>query len=91
MKNNGNEMTTLMQNMSKKMDSLQMTGNTDHDFAEMMIVHHQAAIEMAQAEIDSGNEEALKNLAKRIISDQTKEIKELQQWLKKQQHRTKLS
>lgn len=77
-------MTTLMQNMSKKMDSTQMTGNTDHDFAEMMIVHHQAAIEMAQVEVDSGNEETLKNLAKRIIKDQTKEIGELQQWLKKQ-------
>ncbi|MCA0398850.1 MAG: DUF305 domain-containing protein [Bacteroidetes bacterium] len=79
-----NEMMTPMQNMSKKMDSMHMTGNPDHDFAEMMIVHHQAAIEMAQTEIDSGKDTTIKKLAKRIIEDQTKEIEEMQQWLKNQ-------
>jgi uncharacterized protein (DUF305 family) len=64
---------------SKKMDSMHMTGNPDHDFAEMMIVHHLAAIEMAQTEIDSGKDTSIKKLAKRIIEDQTKEIEEMQQ------------
>jgi hypothetical protein len=31
-----NDMMIPMQNMSKKMDSMHMTGNPDHDFAEMM-------------------------------------------------------
>jgi uncharacterized protein (DUF305 family) len=78
-------MMDIMQQMNRKMGSMEMKGDADHDFAEMMIVHHQAAIEMAQAVIDSGNDAAIKDLAKRIIKDQTKEIEEMQQWLKKQQ------
>jgi uncharacterized protein (DUF305 family) len=77
-------MMDIMQQMNRKMGSMKMKGDVDHDFTEMMIVHHQAAIEMAQAEIDSGNDAAIKELAKRIIKDQTKEIEEMQQWLKNQ-------
>jgi uncharacterized protein (DUF305 family) len=80
---NANDMATLMKNMNKRMDSMQMTGDTDRDFAEMMIVHHQAAIDMAEEELKSGHDPFLKNLADRIIKDQAKEIEEMQQWLKK--------
>jgi uncharacterized protein (DUF305 family) len=81
---NANDMSTLMKDMNKKMDSMHMTGDPDHDFAEMMIVHHQAAIDMAEVERRSGNDPFMKNLADRIIKDQTKEIEEMKQWLKKQ-------
>lgn len=37
-----------------------------------------------QAEIGSGNEPVLKNLAKNIIKSQAKEIEEMRQWLNKQ-------
>jgi uncharacterized protein (DUF305 family) len=77
-------MMDLMQQMNSKMESTQMTGDADHDFAQMMIIHHQAAIDMARMEMDAGQDTGLKTLAKKIIDDQTKEINELQQWL--QQH-----
>jgi len=73
---------TIMHQMTSKMESMNMKGNVDHDFAEMMIVHHQAAIDMAQQEIDSGNDATLKMFAQKVIEVQGREIKELQQWLK---------
>lgn len=85
MKNQDNKMMTPMQNMNMKMNSMHMTGNPDHDFAEMMIVHHQGAIDMAQAELNSGKDPFLKSFAEKVIKDQTKEIEELQQWL--QEHK----
>lgn len=52
----------------------------DLQFIDTMIVHHQGAIDMAQlAEKQAGHEE-LKQLAKRIIEDQQKEIKQMQGW-----------
>jgi uncharacterized protein (DUF305 family) len=77
-------MMDVMLQMNSKMESMNMRGDVDHDFAEMMIVHHQAAIDMAQQEIDSGNNATLKKFAKKIIEDQTREIKELKQWLNEQ-------
>jgi uncharacterized protein (DUF305 family) len=77
-------MMDIMHQMTSKMESMNMNGNVDHDFAEMMIVHHQAAIDMAQQEMDSGNNATLKKFAKKIIEDQTREIKELQEWLSAQ-------
>jgi uncharacterized protein (DUF305 family) len=75
-------MMDIMHQMSSKMGSMQMKGNVDHDFADMMIVHHQAAIDMAQQQIDSGHDITLKKFAKKIIEDQAREIRELEQWLK---------
>jgi uncharacterized protein (DUF305 family) len=74
-------MMNIMHQMNSKMESMSTKGNVDHDFAEMMIVHHQAAIEMAQQEINSGHDTTLKKFASKIIDDQSREIKELQQWL----------
>ena len=79
-----NSMMDIMRQMNLTMDSMKMTGDTDHDFAAMMIVHHRAAIEMAQQQIDSGLDITLKKFAKKIIEDQTREIRELEQWLKQQ-------
>jgi uncharacterized protein (DUF305 family) len=76
-------MMDLMHQMNSKLEGMKMTGDIDHDFAEMMIVHHQAAIDMAIQELDAGKEAVLKNMATKIIEDQTREIKELQQWLNK--------
>jgi uncharacterized protein (DUF305 family) len=84
MKKHENEMTAPMQEMHTKMDSMKMTGDPDHDFVEMMIVHHQAAIDMAEVQLKSGKDPFVKNLADRIIKDQTKEIEEMREWLKKQ-------
>ena len=70
-----------MDKMMREKDLRIINGNTDHDFAQLMIPHHQSAIEMSYAILEHGTDPALKNMAKMIIEDQEKEIAELQTWL----------
>ena len=73
------EAMVIMNNM--KMD-INHTGSVDKQFAQMMIPHHQSAIDMSKAYIKAGaHEEKLKTMANNIISAQQREIKELQAWL----------
>ncbi|MBC7702200.1 MAG: DUF305 domain-containing protein [Massilia sp.] len=77
--------TVMGQAMHKGMQSMQemkMSGDVDKDFAMMMKMHHQQALEMAKIEIDHGKSEQLKAMAKKMIKDQTKEIGQLDKWLK---------
>ena len=80
----GGDMRGSMMGMMKNMESMKMTGDTDRDFAAMMKVHHQGAIDMAQMELKSGKNAKMRAMAKRIIDAQQKEIKEFDQWLGKQ-------
>ena len=66
------------------MQTMPMSGETDKDFAMMMKVHHQQAVDMAQVELDQGKSPAMKAMARKIISAQKKEIAQLDQWLGKQ-------
>jgi hypothetical protein len=50
------------------------TGNTDRDFAAMMIPHHQGAIDMAVAELKYGHNALMQRIAQEIIVDQQQEI-----------------
>lgn len=72
-----------MTGMMKSMDAMKMTGDTDRDFAMMMKVHHQGAIDMAQFELQHGTDSKMRAMAKRIIKDQQKEIAEFDRWLGK--------
>lgn len=72
----------MMQGM-KDMEAVPMTGDTDRDFASMMRMHHQQAVNMAQVELKNGKDARLKAMAKRIIDSQSKEIKEFDDWLTK--------
>lgn len=79
----GGDMRGSMMGMMKKMDSMKMTGDMDRDFATMMKIHHQGAIDMAQMELQSGKDAKMRVMAKRIIEAQQKEIKEFDRWLDK--------
>src|SRR5262249_52456154 len=46
----------------------------DHDFAAMMIPHHQGAVDMAKAVLLHGKDPALRRLAQEIIVTQQQEI-----------------
>lgn len=75
------EMTKIMTDMETKMKNMKMTGNLEHDFATMMIDHHQSAIEMADAEITHGKVAEVKTIAEKIKTVSQKEIDELKVWL----------
>ena len=70
----------IMNNMKMDMDH---AGSIDKQFVQMMIPHHQSAIDMSKAYIASGHEEKIKAMANNIITSQQKEIKDLQAWLDK--------
>lgn len=70
--------------MMKGMDgmkSMPMTGDTDKDFASMMKMHHQQALEMARMELANGKSAEMKAMARKIIAAQQKEIAQFDKWL----------
>ena len=77
----GTGMKSGMDKMMTDMHQMEMSGNVDNDFAMMMKSHHQAAVDMAQAELESGKDESLKKMAQNIIDAQKSEINELQSFL----------
>ncbi|MFY0080189.1 DUF305 domain-containing protein, partial [Acinetobacter baumannii] len=50
----GNDMHRSMAPGMDKMMSMQSTGDVDRDFATMMKMHHQMAIDMARTEVEKG-------------------------------------
>src|SRR6266404_3476173 len=69
--------------MDRQMASAPMNGDVDHDFAAMMIPHHQGAIDMAKAELIYGKDPVMRRLAQEILIDQQSEIDAMQLWLEK--------
>jgi uncharacterized protein (DUF305 family) len=69
--------------MNDGMARASMNGQADHDFASMMIPHHQGAVDMAKAELLYGTNPVLKRLAQEIIVTQGQEIEVMQLELKK--------
>ncbi len=68
----------------EKMNQMPMSGNIDKDFAMMMKIHHQGALDMAEMELAQGKSAEMKAMAKKIIAAQKKEIAEFDKWLAKQ-------
>lgn len=79
------EMHAKMRGGMQQMQEMKPTGDTDRDFAMMMRMHHQQALEMARSEIEHGKSAELKAMARKIVRDQTKEIAQLDRWLKKRE------
>jgi len=76
-------MNDAMSVMDYGMAHAPMSGDPDHDFAAMMIPHHQGAIDMAKAELLYGKNPVLRRLAQEIIVTQGSEIALMQLTLKK--------
>ena len=70
-------LTGAMAKMMQKMNAGKPIGNMDHDFAHMMMTHHQGAIDMSEIELRDGKNATLSAMAGKIIADQKKEIADL--------------
>ena len=66
------------------MQSMKMSGDPDKDFAMMMKIHHQQALEMAEIEMRDGKSPEMIAMAKKIMESQKKEIAQFEKWLAKQ-------
>ena len=75
-----------MRDMMMGMHQHMPTGDTDKDFVRMMLPHHQAAVEMAKAELQYGTDPDLKTLAKDVITAQDREIAMMKAWQDKHAH-----
>lgn len=53
----------------------------DHEFLEMMVEHHQAAVDMAQMAERSSDNSDVKELAEDIVISQSKEIDQMNEWI----------
>lgn len=80
------DMKAMMKDNNEKMSSMAMTGNADVDFAMMMRIHHQGAIDMAQAELRDGKDPQMRKMAQDIIAAQKKEIAQFDKFLTKKGH-----
>ena len=74
-----------MDGMSQEeaMADLEERSGTDFDrrFLELMIAHHQGAVEMAQPLLEEGENPQAIDLAKVIIDDQQTEIRKMEEML----------
>lgn len=70
-----------MNRMDRAMKAAPMNGDADRDFVQMMIAHHQGAIDMARVELAFGKDPAVRKAAQGIVTAQTREIAEFRAWL----------
>lgn len=74
------ELHRIMTDGQKK--PMPMSGDVDKDFAAMMSIHHQMAIDMADVLLESGSNAELKAMAAKMKAAQQEEIKQLEPYTK---------
>lgn len=77
------DMHETMTKMHAAMNAAKPTGDVDRDFVEMMIPHHQGAIDMSRVYLKTAKDPAIRAMAEKIIKDQEREIAEFRAWLAK--------
>lgn len=76
-----NDLMHALSGTMAKMNQLEMSGAFDLDFANMMILHHQAAIDMSKIEIAQGRDEQIIAMARSIQTLQTAQIEQMEQFV----------
>lgn len=77
------ENTAAMNKMHGPMMEAGKSADPDDAFVRSMIPHHQGAIDMAQIVLKYGKDEQSKKWANDVLREQTREVKEMQDWLQK--------
>jgi len=83
------ELMKSMQTMLAAMGTAKPSGNDDVDFVNLMLPHHQAAVDMAKAELLHGSDPQMRRLAQEVIADQQSEIQLMHLWLGRQRTQSK--
>lgn len=79
-----NEQKSEMSTMMEDMKNIKHTGDPAIDFLYGMIPHHKAAIEMSESLLKYGGENTeIKKIAESIITNQSKEIEEMEDMIKR--------
>lgn len=75
----GNDMSGTMMDMGKELEGLK-GADFDKKFLELMIEHHQQAVDMSKYASTNAGHQEVKDLAKAIIDAQNAEIAQMKQW-----------
>ena len=59
---------------------IRLAGEPDHDFAAMLIAHHEDLIFLARTQLEYGADRQLRQTAQKILDETQKEIDEVKQW-----------
>jgi uncharacterized protein (DUF305 family) len=80
----GDSSDHMSMSMNDMADELREKSGDDFDkaFLEMMIDHHQGAVDMARETLKSAKHQELKTMANDIITAQEKEISQMKAWQK---------
>lgn len=78
-----NELMKTIDKTNATLNNAKMNGDFDYDFAYLMIMHHQMAIDMSKVQIEKGSDQTIVNMAKGIVAAQEIEIREMQEFIKK--------
>ena len=76
-----NDLMHALSGTMAKMNQLEMSGAFDLDFANVMILHHQAAIDMSKIEITQGRDEQIIEMAQSIQTLQSAQIGQMEQFI----------
>jgi len=74
-------MADMMHNMNQALEGKQ-GAEFDEAFLREMIIHHEGAVQMAEAARERAGDERIKALAEAIITAQEKEIADMKSWQK---------
>ncbi|CZT25947.1 DUF305 domain-containing protein [Pseudomonas cerasi] len=81
----GDASTAYMQAMEKMNKGMMsgMASDPSKSWAQMMVEHHQGAIDMSKIVLKNTQDPAIKQMAEKTIQEQSKSIAELKSWLSK--------
>jgi uncharacterized protein (DUF305 family) len=66
----------------REMDSMRHADNVELEFMDQMIPHHESAVVMARSILETTEREELRELAEAVIDAQTREIEQMQEWMR---------
>jgi uncharacterized protein (DUF305 family) len=72
-----------METMHRSVAEVHRSEHSDLNFVRLMLPHHQAAIDMAKAQLKYGTDPQMRRLAQEIVTDQQSEIELMRLWLKR--------
>jgi uncharacterized protein (DUF305 family) len=75
------DLHSVMMSSAKQSQSMPMSGDIDRDFLTMMRHHHQSGIRMAEVEMRDGKDSQTRELARKIVDGQKKELAEIDKLL----------
>ncbi|MEO5906467.1 MAG: DUF305 domain-containing protein, partial [Saprospiraceae bacterium] len=75
------ELKESISKMMNGMKNIEIKGNTDKEFAQMMLLHLRSAVEMGAQEVIQGHHVQLKLMARDMIREDKKVMEEIENWL----------